>query len=284
MNIMKSHKNRQRTFNTIKFLVSCCITTAVILPLIIAISAAFKTSSGIAKISPLAFPTGEFFTLDNMQEVLSNYMLPYAIRNTIIIVIVSIIFNVMFGSVTAYVLERFEFRFKNTIFLMFFAGMMVPTCITEIARFKVIQGMGLYNTLAAPIVIYVASDLMQLYIYRQFVSKISISLDESALLDGCSYFTLFRKIIFPLLKPATATLVIIKSVSIINDMYVPYLYMPMKERKTMTTFLMAYANAESGSWQKLAAAVLIIMIPTFIIYVFFQKNIIDGLAAGAVKE
>ncbi len=284
MNILKSHKNRQRIFNTIKFLVSTCIAIGVFLPLMIAVSAAFKTSSGITSISPLAFPTGEYFTWANMSEVLQNYMLPYAIRNTVIIVIISIIFNVIFGSVTAYVLERFEFRLKNTIFLMFFAGMMVPTCITEIARFKIVQGMGLYNTLAAPIVIYVASDLMQLYIYRQFVSKIPVSLDESALLDGCSYFTLFRKIIFPLLAPATATLVIIKSVSIINDMYVPYLYMPKKELKTMTTFLMAYANAESGSWQKLAAAVLIIMIPTFIIYVFFQRHIMEGLAAGAVKE
>lgn len=76
---------------------------------------------------------------------------------------------------------------------------LVPTFVTEIARFKIINGLGLYNTLGAPIVIYVASDLMQLYIYRQFISTIPPSLDESALLDGCSYFGVFSRIIFPLL-------------------------------------------------------------------------------------
>lgn len=115
--------------------------------------------------------------------------------------IVSLIFNVMFGTITAFIIERFQ----------------------------IIQGLHLYNTIGAPIVIYVASDLMQLYIYRQFISGISVALDEAALLDGCSYFGLFVKIIFPLLAPATATVCIIKAINIINDMYIPYLYMPKKQ-------------------------------------------------------
>ncbi|MEG2733115.1 MAG: ABC transporter permease subunit, partial [Clostridium sp.] len=156
--------------------------------------------------------------------------------------------------------------------------------VTEIARFKIVNGLHLYNSLGAPIVIYVASDLMQLYIYRQFISTLPVSLDESALLDGCSYFTLFTKIIFPLLAPATATVVIIKAIVIINDMYIPYLYMPANRLKTLTTFLMNYANAQQGSWQLLAAGIIIVMLPTILIYMFFQKYILAGIAAGAVKE
>ena len=144
--------------------------------------------------------------------------------------------------------------------------------------------MGLYNTLGAPIVIYVASDLMQLYIYRQFISTIPAALDESALLDGCSYFGVFARIIFPLLAPATATVVIIKAITIINDMYIPYLYMPKNKLRTLTTFLMDYANAQQGSWQTLAAGIIVIMLPTILIYVFFQRYILAGIAAGAVKE
>lgn len=158
---------------------------------------------------------------------------------------------------------------------------LVPTFVTEIARFKIINGLGLYNTLGAPIVIYVASDLMQLYIYRQFISTIPPSLDESALLDGCSYFGVFSRIIFPLLAPATATVVIIKAITIINDMY---LYMPKNKLRTLTTFLMDYANAQQGSWQTLAAGIIVIMLPTILIYVFFQRYILAGIAAGAVKE
>lgn len=81
---------------------------------------------------------------------------------------------------------------------LFFAGMLIPTFVTEIARFKIINGLMLYNSLGAPIVIYVASDLMQLYIYRQFISTLPTSW-TSALLDGCDYFGLFWRIIFPLL-------------------------------------------------------------------------------------
>ena len=157
---------------------------------------------------------------------------------------------------------------------------LVPTFVTEIARFKIINGLDLYNTLGAPIVIYVASDLMQLYIYRQFISTIPPSLDESALLDGCSYFGVFSRIIFPLLAPATATVVIIKAITIINDMYIPYLYMPKNKLRTLTTFLMDYANAQQGSW----AGIIVIMLPTILIYVFFQRYILAGIAAGAVKE
>ena len=173
---------------------------------------------------------------------------------------------------------------SGNLVLLFFLGMLIPSFVTEIARFKIINGLGLYNTLGAPIVIYVASDLMQLYIYRQFISTLPVSLDESALLDGCSYFGLFTRIIFPLLAPATATVVIIKAITIINDMYIPYLYMPKNKLRTLTTFLMNYANAQQGSWQNLAAGIIIIMLPTIVIYLFFQKYILAGIAAGAVKE
>ena len=161
--------------------------------------------------------------------------------------------------------------------------MLVPTFVTEIARYRIVNALGLYNTLGAPIVIYIAADLMQLYIYRQFVSSLSPSLDESALIDGCSYYRVFGQIIFPLLAPATATVIIIKSITIINDMYIPYLYMPANRLRTLTTFLMNYANAQQGSWQTLAAGIIVIMLPTILIYIVFQKYILSGIAAGAVK-
>ena len=92
------------------------------------------------------------------------------------------------------------------------------------------------------------------------------------------------RIIFPLLKPATATVCIIKSITIINDMYIPYLYMPKTRLRTLTTYLMNYANAQQGSWQTLADGIIIIMLPTVLLYIFFQKYILSGVVAGAVKE
>lgn len=284
LELLESYKTKKIIQNFFRYLISIAIVCCVLGPILVIIFASFKTKGDMVSTSPLLLPQLSNMTLDNYRKVLSNKLLVRAFRNSFIIVFVSIVFNVLLGSVTAYCLERFDFKFKKIIFALFIMGMMIPTFVTEIARFKIIKSIGLYNTLGAPIIIYIASDLMQIYIYRQFIAKIPVSLDESALVDGCSYFRLFAQIIFPLLAPATATLLIIKSVNIINDMYIPYLYMPKNNLKTLTTFLMNYAGAQQGSWQNLSAAIVIVMIPTVLIYIFFQKYILEGISAGAVKE
>lgn len=253
-------------------------------PILLTLFASLRTKGAMTLSSPLVPPTGSDFTLENYSRVFSNKYLLIGFKNTLIILLISLICNVMLGTVTAFIIERFEFRGKKLVVGLFFVGMLIPSFVTEISRFRIINSMHLYNTLGAPIVIYIASDLMQLYIYRQFISGLSVSLDEAALLDGCSYYQLFYLIIFPLLAPATATVCIIKAINIINDMYIPYLYMPKNKLRTITTFLMDYANAQQGSWQTLAAGIIVVMIPTVLTYVFFQKYILAGVAAGAVKE
>ncbi len=272
------------TKNIIMQAICLFMVVVVILPILLTLFASLKSGADMVNTSPLALPPLERITFSNFERVLSDRNLYVGLRNTVVILAISLVFNVAFGTVTAYIIERFNFRFKGFVVSLFFLGMLIPTFVTEISRFKIISGLGLYNTLAAPIVIYVASDLMQLYIYRQFISKISVSLDESAILDGCSYWGLFVRIIFPLLKPATATVCIIKSITIINDMYIPYLYMPKTKLRTLTTYLMNYANAQQGSWQTLAAGIIVIMLPTVLLYIFFQKYILAGVVAGAVKE
>ncbi len=266
----------------VKQLICIGMAVIVILPILLTLFAALKTRGDMVNTSPLALP--ENVTWENFKEVLGDKYLLVGFRNTALILVISLFFNLLLGTITAFIIERFDFPFKKGVVSLFFVGMLVPTFVTEIARFKIISGIGLYGSIGAPILIYVASDLMQLYIYRQFLSTISVSLDESALLDGCSYFQLFTKIIFPLLAPATATVAIIKSITIIYDMYIPYLYMPGNRQRTLTTFLMDYANAQQGSWQTLAAGIIVIMLPTVLIYVFLQRYILAGVAAGAVKE
>lgn len=268
----------------LKQIICLCMVAVVMAPILLTLFAALKTKADMVTTSPLLLPAFSKITFENFAKVLSDKYLILGFRNTALILLISLFFNVMFGTITAYIIERFDFKGKRVVVALFFIGMLIPTFVTEIARFRIIQGLHLYNTLGAPIVIYVASDLMQLYIYRQFISGLSVALDEAALLDGCSYFGVFLKIIFPLLAPATATVCIIKAINIINDMYIPYLYMPKNKLRTLTTFLMNYANAQQGSWQSLAAGIIIIMIPTIAIYVFFQKYILAGIAAGAVKE
>lgn len=272
------------TIQLVKQLICMLMVAVVLAPIILVLFASFKTKADMVKISPLLLPPQSRFTLENFQKVLSNKYMLIGFKNTGIILVVSIFFNVMFGTITAFIIERFQFRFKGAIVVLFFIGMLIPSFVTEIARFKVINSLNLYNTLGAPIIIYVASDLMQLYIYRQFISTLPVSLDESALLDGCGYFGLFTRIIFPLLAPATATVVIIKAINIINDMYIPYLYMPKNKLRTLTTFLMDYANAQHGSWQSLAAGIIIVMLPTILIYLFSRDTSWQGLRPGLLRS
>lgn len=276
---------KKRTMLQILKQIICLLMVVIVLaPILLTLFAALKNRIDMVKTSPLMLPALDRLTFENFQRVLSNKYLLIGLKNTGLILAVSLFFNVLFGTITAFIIERFQFRGKKIIIALFFIGMLIPSFVTEIARFKIISGLHLYNTLGAPILIYVASDLMQLYIYRQFISTLPVSLDESALLDGCSYFGLFTRIIFPLLAPATATVCIIKAINIINDMYIPYLYMPRNKLRTLTTFLMDYSNAQRGSWQTLAAGVIIVMLPTVLIYLFFQRYILAGVAAGAVKE
>ena len=262
-----------------KYLVSLLLIMIVFLPLLVTVVSSLRAPGTLHVQSPLWLSPSQI-TFDNYSKVFHERYLVRSAVNTIKIVVVSIVFNVLLGSLTAYCLERFQFRFKKVIYILFYLAMMVPTNIVEIARFQVIRGLGLYNTLGAPIIIYIAANLMQLYIYRQFISGIPVSLDESAMMDGCGYFRIFSQIIFPLLTPATATLVIIKTVSIVNDMYIPYLYMPKNQNKTLTTFLMRYAGAQQNSWPLL----IVVALPSVILYLLFQKHIVEGVAAGAVKE
>lgn len=254
----------------------------VMLPLMVTIFASFKSAIEIGKSAPLALP--ETFNFLNYKVVLESANILRSFLNSIFLVVVSLIINTLLASTVAYVLSRFDFRLKRFIFLLFLIGMIVPVYVTEISRFGVIKMLKLYNTRWAAIVIYAAADMLQVYVYLQFMNQIPKSLDESSMIDGLATWKIYWKIILPNLMPAVATLSILKMVDIMNDMYIPFLYMPSLKLKTLTTNLMAtFVDARLGAWQNLSAAIIIVMLPVTIIYLIFQKQVMSGVMAGAVK-
>lgn len=263
-------------------LVFITITLVVLLPLMITVFAAFKTPIQYGADFPLKPPTE--LVWDNFILVFTKGKMLLGLKNSLILVVMTILINSFLASMVAYVLARFDFKFKKSILFIFLLGMIVPGFVTEIARFGLIKNIGIYNTIYAPILIYAGTDLMQIYIYMQFINAIPRALDESAKIDGCSLFGIYFKIILPNIIPAMATLAILKTVDIMNDMYVPYLYMPSQKLRTLTTALMSFADARTGSVVEVSAGVIIVMIPTLILYLFFSKFIFKGIVAGAVKE
>lgn len=277
-----SHKVKKiKLLNLFKYMFFIVVTAIVFVPIMITLFSAFKTPVQLGLDFPLKPPTN--LNLENFRTVFKKGHMLLGFKNSMILVFATIIINTLLSSMVAYCVTRFEFRFKKVILLIFLIGMIVPGFVTEIARFGIIKNLGIYNTLLAPITIYAGTDLMQIYIYMQFIKQIPRSLDESARIDGCTYFGIYWKIIFPNIIPATATLAIIKSVDIMNDMYIPYLYMPSSKLRTMTTALMSFSNSQTGSVVEVSACVIVVMIPTIILYLIFQKYIFAGIVAGAVK-
>ncbi len=268
--------------NTLTYLFLIIISLIILVPLIITVFASFKTLEQLGNDFPLKLPN--FRNLANYIKMFKKGNIPLGFLNSMILVFVSVVLNTILASMVSYCLSRFEFKLKKFFFLIFMFGMIVPTIVTEVARFGIINSLGIYNTLLAPIVIYAAADMMQIYIYLQFMNKIPVSLDESAMIDGASYFKIFWRIIFPLVLPASATLAILKMVEIINDMYIPYLYMPSAKLHTLTTALMFFSGERNAFWNILSAGVIVVMLPTLILYIIFQKFIFKGITMGAVKE
>ena len=254
----------------------------IVTPLLITLLASFKTAGEIGSSSPLALPAS--LSVENYLNVFRIGHIGQAFFNSLFQVFVSLLINTLLASTVSYCLSRFDFPMKKFIFLLFLMGMIVPVYVTEISRFGIIKMLGLYNTRWAGILIYAGADMMQIYVYLQFISQIPKSLDESAMIDGLPLWRIYWIIILPLIMPAVATLGILKMVDIMNDMYIPFLYMPSLRLRTLTTNLMAaFANDRLGSWQNLSAAIIIVMLPVTVIYLLFQKQVMRGIMAGAVK-
>lgn len=274
--------NYQTRSLPILYLLFAFITVIVLFPILINVFTAFKSPSDLMNSSPLALPND--WNFNNLKSAFENGNMLVGFKNTGILVLVSVFLNTILGAMTAYVLNRFDFRFKKVIMSLFIVAMVVPFYTTEVARFQIIKGFGLYDSIGAPLLIYAGTDLLQIFIFLQFIEKISSQLDESAMIDGASYVNIFTRIIFPLLLPASATLGIIKAVDIMNDMYIPFLYMPSKDLHTLSTSLMSFVGQRASSYEQLSAAILIVLIPTLLLYLFLQRYIFSGITAGAVKE
>jgi ABC-type glycerol-3-phosphate transport system permease component len=192
--------------------------------------------------------------------------------------------NVILGSMTAYCLGRFDFKLRDSLKLLYIVSAAVPGTTLQVSIYMLFKKMGLTGSMAAPILLYLSTDIVQIWIYLQFIEKISISLDESAMLDGASYLRIFISIIFPLLTPATATVLILKSVAIYNDMFVQYLYMMGEKMQTVSTALQTFAGVSTNLQNTLSAAIIIVMLPTVILFLLMQKKIFGGIVMGSVKE
>lgn len=261
------------------FLFAAC--AFVIIPIIPLVFMAFKTGAEYAA-SGVLTPPKNWFNMYNFKYAIRVGELGKALWNTAIILSISLAIQIMFTTMVSYVLHRFEFRGKKIIMTLFTLTMFIPVVTTQTVVFQILYKFKLVNKMPSVILLYSGVGIVGIYIMFNLLASISKELDEAALIDGASYFTIYRKIILPLLKPACTTLLILNGIGYYNDFYIPNLYL-RKDIMTFTVALYKFFGNMATPFEIVSAAIIIGIIPIGIVYIFLQKYIFYGLA-GAVKS
>ncbi|MGN6157851.1 MAG: carbohydrate ABC transporter permease [Devosia sp.] len=221
---------------------------------------------------------------DNLVEVLStrDYMLVTAFINSIILTVASVTLLVVFGAMVGFVLQRRPSRWTRTIDFLVLAGLIIPPAV--VPTIWVLQGLGIFKTLHGMVLIEVAYGLsFAVLLFRAFIATVPRELDEAAIIDGAGPMRLFFGIVLPLLRPVVVTLIVTQSVAIFNDFTNPLYYLPGNKNVTLQLTLFNFQSQFNTSYNLLFMNILLITIPPLLVYIFFNRQIVAGLTAGAVK-
>ena len=268
---------------TLMYLSLIAASVVVLLPLGVVLLTSLKSDKEMANDSGALTLPDDLLNFHNYGTAFQDGRMLSAFGNTAFILVFAIGGTVIIGSMTAYAIDRFTFRFKKLVVALFLLAALVPGVTTQVATFQIVNSFGMFNTLWAPIALYMGTDIVSIYIFLQFVRSIPTSLDEAARIDGANSFTIYRKIIFPLLKPAIATVVIVKGITVYNDFYIPFLYMPSQDLGVISTSLFRFKGPFGAHWETISAGAILVILPTLIVFLSLQRYIYNGFTRGATR-
>ncbi|KKD06203.1 carbohydrate ABC transporter permease [Streptomyces sp. WM6386] len=274
---------RHAVSRTLVYLSLIAATVVVLLPLVVVLLTSLKSETEMANSSGALSLPDNLLNFGNYASAFRDGEMLSAFANTAIILLISIGGTVLIGSMTAYAIDRFTFRFRKLVVALFLVAALVPGVTTQVATFQIVNSFGMFDTLWAPIALYMGTDIVSIYIFLQFVRSIPISLDESARLDGANTFTIYWRIIFPLLKPAIATVVIVKGITVYNDFYIPFLYMPSEDLGVISTSLFRFRGPYAAHWEVISAGAVLVILPTLVVFLSLQRFIYNGFMRGATR-
>lgn len=254
-----------------------------VLPIVSCVITAFKTDEEYNRTSVMVLPKN-WLNFDNFVSAFKEANMARAFLNSTIILVCVLFFSVIIGTQLAYVLNRFKFPGNNIIRSLFLFASLLPGVAMQISSYEIMTKLHFINFLPGYIILMCGTDVISIYIFIQFFENIDKSLDESAIMDGASYFTIFYRILLPLLKPAIVTVCILKGVGTYNEYYNASLYLQDKKHlATVATSLYTFVGPLGSKYNLICAGVIISLLPALLVFIFCQKQIYSGLTAGAVK-
>lgn len=269
-------------FDIFKYISLICASIVALVPVCVCVLTAFKTNEEWETSSVLDLPSS-FAYLENFKIAIQQANMLRCFANTAIILVVVLTVSVFTGSMLAYALNRFTFSGRGMVESLFLFASLLPGIAMQVTIYEIMHNLGLINHLYGYMIVLMGTDIISIYIFLQFFENLPVSLDESAIIDGCTYFGVFFRILFPLLKPAIMTSLVLKGVSVYNEYYASNLYLTQPELKTISTALYTFTGPYGNQYNYICAGVLITIIPILVFFLIFQKQVYSGMASGAVK-
>ena len=260
--------------------VMLCLCAVFLVPFYYLLVNTMKTSQE-ATANPMGLPAS--LNLSNYVDAFQSMNFFRSFFNTFITTSVSVALIVILGAMAAYPIARHKSRLTKICFIYFLLGFMIPIQSTMIPLFSLMQSLKLQNTIAGLIVIYSSWCNFAMFMYQGFLSSVPKDLEEAAMIDGCNKWQSFWKVVFPLLKPVTTTIVIFEVMWIWNDFMYPYLFLSSSKAGTLVMEVYKGVGQFTNNWTQMLCTMVIVLIPVLIFYLIMQKNIIAGITSGAVK-
>ncbi|MGM4910991.1 carbohydrate ABC transporter permease [Rhizobium sp. 768_B6_N1_8] len=258
-------------------------TLIAIFPVFLTIINSLKDRNAIFR-SPLQVPTPSTFSLVGYQTVLGQGDFATYFQNSFIVTIVAIFLVLLFGAMAAFALSEYRFRGNTVMGLYMAIGIMIPIRLGTVAILQGMVASGLVNTLTALILVYTAQGIpLAIFILSEFMRTVSDDLKNAGRIDGLSEYSIFFRLVLPLVRPAMATVAVFTMIPIWNDLWFPLILAPSEATKTVTLGSQIFIGQFVTNWNAVLAALSLAILPILVLYVIFSRQLIRGITSGAVK-
>jgi raffinose/stachyose/melibiose transport system permease protein len=252
-----------------------------IYPLFVMVMSSFKTNAEIFS-SPLTLPT--HFSTANIEKVWTQTNFVRYLANSVGITAASVALILLFSTLAAYAIARYQFRLSSLMLMFFLSGMTVPLKLAIIPLFIQLDSLGLIDSYLGLILVYVAMGIPSaVFIMTGFLRTLPRELEESARMDGASEFRIMRSIMLPLARPALVIVAIQNAVPIWNDFFFPLVLITSDDLKTLPQGLTVFVGEFTTDWGVLFTGLTLAALPITLVYVVLSKQFISGITQGAVK-
>ncbi|GAA5193392.1 carbohydrate ABC transporter permease [Rugosimonospora acidiphila] len=257
------------------------VALAFITPFLFTLVASFRTSGDIAR-NPLGLP--HHLTIANYRTSIDQIRYGSSVLNTLLLTLASCVAVSIIGAAASYPLGRLTSHLSSMVYRLFVIGLTIPIFVIIAPLYLLMRDLHLLDSRIGLVIIYTALNLpVSVFFYTSFVRQIPVQLEEAAALDGCGPLRTFFSIVFPLLRPITGTLLTFVSLQVWNNLVVPLVFLQDASKSTVMANAYSFADPHTLQPTQLFPAALLGALPLFLLFLVFQRQVVEGMTQGAVK-